>query len=215
MAVTGEELVGILGRYPPPGDPPEAARTEAAVIVRRAQIAEKDGELAGLKVYSEALDLDPTSRAAYEAIARIVLAQGELPKNVLDASIRYFEVAQKRLAGDPALVEIVKKLRVMASPGAALEPALARPATRNIPRTPSMKPSGGPQKVCQYCGSPIPVNSPECKSCNLSGEIMKDDIRAAIRDRQKASSKLLLILFVVAVVVVAALGVAIYVRLHK
>ena len=186
-------------------------------MVKRGQNAEKDGEAAGLKVYREALELDPTSKAAYEAIARIVTAQKDLPKPALEAAVRYFDAAQKRISGDSQLTDVVKKLRAVVAPNALVEPALAKFSKPAVPRTPS--PPGargsGPQRTCEYCGSPIPVNSPDCRSCNLSGEILKDDVRAAIRSRQKSSSKVLLFLLVAAVFVVGALGVAIYVRLHK
>jgi predicted nucleic acid-binding Zn ribbon protein len=220
MPVTGEDLIAFFGRYPPNGAPPEAARVEAAAMIKRALTAEKESEIAGLRAYREALDLDPTAKIAYEAIGRIVLAQSDLPKPALEAAIRYFEAAQKRLPGDHQLHDVVKKLRAIYAPGSNLEPALAKQAKApSAPRTPSPSASsriaGGPQRTCQYCGSPIPVNSPECRSCSLSGEIMKSDVRAAVRSRQKTSSRLILALLVAAVLVVVALGVAIYVRLHK
>lgn len=72
-----------------------------------------------------------------------------------------------------------------------------------------------PQRTCEYCGSPIPIGASGCKSCNLSGEILKSDVRAAIREKQKTSRLQLLALFLAAFVAVGGLGALIYVRLHK
>lgn len=72
-----------------------------------------------------------------------------------------------------------------------------------------------PQPTCVYCGSPIPIGAESCKSCQLSGEMVRTDERMVRREKRKSSQKMLLVLFVVALVVVAVLGVVIYVRLHR
>ncbi len=72
------------------------------------------------------------------------------------------------------------------------------------------------QKNCQYCGSPIPIGSDSCKSCQMSGEIEKSEERLARREQKQRSSKLMLVLLaLVAVAVVAAVSVALYVRLPR
>src|SRR4051812_34471197 len=183
MPFTDDELVALLGRLPPAIEAAEAARSEAAVVVKRGQ-NEKD-DLAAFKCYRDALDLDPACKPAYEAVGRLVLAQKNVGPAGLEAAVRYFEVAQKRLPGDGAILDIVKKLRGLVSPGAAYEPALAKGSgfkNRGVPNTPgrpaTARNQGGPQRTCEYCGSPIPLGAESCKSCQLSGEILQSDVQA-------------------------------------
>jgi hypothetical protein len=72
-----------------------------------------------------------------------------------------------------------------------------------------------PQQVCQYCGSPIPVGAKECKSCQMSGEIMRTAERKAHVEGRNASPAKLLALVLLLLVVAGGIAALIYVRLHK
>src|SRR5437764_1345477 len=99
MPLSDDEVVQLLGRLPPLNEAPEAARSEADVIVRRGQNTEKesDNAFAAVKCYLEALQLDASCKGAYEAIGRLVLAKKDLGRPAVEAAVRYFEVAQKRV----------------------------------------------------------------------------------------------------------------------
>jgi len=226
MPLLDDDVVQLLGRLPPLIEAaPEAAVNEAAVIVKRGQNSEKEpdgSERLALKQYVDALDLDPGCRSAYEAIGRLLLSQKGLGKPAVEVAVHYFEAAQKKFPGDQPIQDISKRICAFHSPQAAIEPALAKSTGRMTPVKPATPPSGrapkaGPTRKCQYCGSPIPAGAEQCKSCQMSGEIVKPDLvqMMKVHLKQKSSHRLLWFLILAVLVVGGTIGTIVYVRLHR
>lgn len=222
MPLADEDVVALLGRLPPLQEAPEAARDEALVVVKRGQNfeAEPDADRAALKCYRDALELDPACKAGYEAVAKLLLRQRSLAKPAVEAGVRYLEHATKKFPDDAGISDLAKKMRALLSPAAAIEPALAKstgkfPPSKKVQsgRTPS--PPGRQQK-CPYCGSPIPIGSENCKSCQLSGEIAMPDLKGMKRtqEKQQFSKRFLVILLLAVLAIGGFLGFKIVGRLR-
>jgi len=208
MSLADDEVEQILGRLPPIIEPTEAARSEAAQLVKRGLTAEQDAgtERAALTCYRDALQLDPACKAAYEALGKLLLGQGARGKLAAEACVRYFEVAKKSLPNDAPIQDMAKRIRGLVSPGAVIEPAIAKGTGRLKPsKTDSNRAAApGPREKCPYCGSPIPLGSEKCKSCQLSGEIKKPDLIQMLKVRKKRTFSKWLLLFLLATFVAVA-----------
>lgn len=205
-----EDAARLLGK-PPRDDAapaPEPARREALVVVKRAETALAKDPVAGLKTYLEALDLDPACKAAYEGILKTVLARADGDRPALEGALRYAAEGLRRLPQDAALRELEKKVRV-ALPPAPAEPALAA-KTHKAPEPRPMA-GHGAGRTCKFCGSPIPIGSPECRSCSMSGELPKP---GGVVDRSRAGPPVAL-LVAVAVVGLAVGGGVLYVAFGR
>ena len=212
----GTEIIQLLQR-PLPAQATEAARAEAENVVKRARAAATPDVGPTIKGYMDALELDPGCKSAYEGIAMTLIgANGRqnLGKPAAEAAVSFFEGAQKRLPKDPAIQDLLKKVRGLVSETAMREPAIAKPTGRIAPPKPAARDpnASGPRRNCPYCGSPIPAGSDTCKSCQMSGEVMQPDM--TWEERQRSSKKWLTWVIFAAVVLAAvgAIAVSVYVR---
>jgi hypothetical protein len=211
MPIADEDLATLLARVPAIFDPTPAATAEATAALKRGQNAalEPDGERTALGCYRDALLLDPGCKPAYEALAKYLLARPALARPAAEAAARYFEVAVKKLPNDATIQDLARRVRGLLSEGAAIEPALAKSTGKFSPGAPEPKKGTGraappgKQRKCEYCGSPIPIGSEKCKSCNISGEIKRPDFDQ-MKER-RASSRRLLVLLLLATLATAGI----------
>jgi predicted nucleic acid-binding Zn ribbon protein len=212
----GTEIIQLLQR-PLPAQATEAARAEAESVVKRARAGATPEIAPTIKGYMDALELDPCCKSAYEGIAMTLIgANGRegLGKPTAEAAVSFFEGAQKRLPKDPAIQDLLKKVRGLVSETAMREPAIAKPTGRIAPPKPAARDpnASGPRRNCPYCGSPIPAGSDTCKSCQMSGEVMQPDMAWEERKRSSKKTFTWLVFAAVAAFAVVLVAGALYVR---
>jgi predicted nucleic acid-binding Zn ribbon protein len=206
-----DDVVRLLSRAPGDGAraATESGRGEALATARQAQ-GTADPATA-LSLHFGALELDANCKAAYEGIAKLVLANAPTDRAAVEGTLRLVDKAWRRSPSDTGLEALVKKLRA-ALPGlsAHRETAMARVAAKDPDERPTNRVVGAkPSSTCAFCGSPIPAGSPTCKSCDLSGEVRKPD---GVVERRASLAPFFLVLL--AILVVGGGGLAYWLSRH-
>jgi hypothetical protein len=165
------EAVRILQKAPR-DDAMEAtgpAKAEAQKMAKRAESFQSKTPDKALAVWLEALDLDPSCKQAYEGIAKAVLVHADGDKAALDATLRTLAVGIKRNPSEGTLKDLEKKLKALlpAKSGEQASKQTGKPQFQVLTASSAKAPGG----ICQYCKSPIPKGSSNCRSCQLSGEL--------------------------------------------
>jgi hypothetical protein len=179
MALTEDDLRSLAGKIASSrGAVSDAARSEALGLVKRGQASEREaaGVRGAVKLYADALELDPSCKAAYEAVGKLVLGREAPTRDVAEAAVAFFDAAQKLLPSDATILDLGRRVQGLVSEGAALEPALARSGKSSGKSSGTRPPpvaSNAPRRTCPYCNSPIPAGAASCRSCQLSGEVQR------------------------------------------